>query len=885
MKKFMLLVVCIFSIYNTYAGPILPPDNCGVDSTDTFLYWSDSSKLEIWRAKTNGTELKKISPNPYKITAVDVDLNNGFIYYANTEFASESSTLFRSDLNGKKRTIIASGFNIYQIQLNMANNHLYFSERNLGKLNRINLDGSNLVNLLDIDYIARFEVSTNQGIIYYSDINTTFSINLDGSNVQLLSSSFGQAADYTIDETNNNLFVSTSSNPGTIRCDLNAQNCVNNILGITQQTIIYNNKFIALESSQITQYELDGTNPIVLKENIKISSEDYIDPINQHLYEVNENLTRVSWNNESILNLIGFYNEPHGLAIDNQKQKIYFSEIDNGGVKFSNNQNINPYDTLQIYKNLSFGNNTRGIILDPYNRYIYYADMIGSSSTDMELRRVSLDDNNQFDILNTNQINLHDVALDLVRNKIYWTHDIDTGPALISRSNLDGSDVELIHTSSDNGIRGIDIDSTNNIIYWTDHKLKEISYMNMNDASPTAATFAALTDKPHHLFVNELDNRIYWSTGTGSSPSTLSGKIQSTSLLNPPPVAALDITDNITNLPQTIRDITLSLECDHNVTSPSYSLGGSLNSLANAEIVTLQNNSRSLLSLDSNSDFEFSSFVSETNSYEVTVAVQPNTQTCIVTGGNSGNNNGTGTMGNAPDTSILVDCNSQPTTVSDIYFSNEDTFHIGDDVDVNNADSNDDGVLVNDTDLDMDILSVANPGTYTATGLGGSIFINNDGSFFYTPIPDSFGVDTFAFEVTDGIQTVPSSLSITVNPVNDPPSFDVIGDVSYNSLTVGNQNIQIDNFAFNFIFGPDNESSQTVSSFLVNIDSDSNSVLTSASMTIDGHLQLEFSLNFGSAMIEITMFDDGGDNNGGVNSFSQVIEVSYLDLIFSNGFN
>jgi hypothetical protein len=82
-------------------------------------------------------------------------------------------------------------------------------------------------------------------------------------------------------------------------------------------------------------------------------------------------------------------------------------------------------------------------------------------------------------------------------------------------------------------------------------------------------------------------------------------------------------------------------------------------------------------------------------------------------------------------------------------------------------------VLGNDTDPEGDI----DPSSVTVTSgpSGGSTSVNPDGSIDYTPDPDFSGTDSFTYEVCDttplpvgpGCDT--ATVTITVNPVNDPP--------------------------------------------------------------------------------------------------------------------
>src|SRR5690606_22875510 len=51
----------------------------------------------------------------------------------------------------------------------------------------------------------------------------------------------------------------------------------------------------------------------------------------------------------------------------------------------------------------------------------------------------------------------------------------------------------------------------------------------------------------------------------------------------------------------------------------------------------------------------------------------------------------------------------------------------------------------------------------------GTVVVNADGSYTYTPAADYHGPDTFTYTVSDGSVTVERTVAITVTPVNDPP--------------------------------------------------------------------------------------------------------------------
>lgn len=79
------------------------------------------------------------------------------------------------------------------------------------------------------------------------------------------------------------------------------------------------------------------------------------------------------------------------------------------------------------------------------------------------------------------------------------------------------------------------------------------------------------------------------------------------------------------------------------------------------------------------------------------------------------------------------------------------------------------GVLLNDTDVDGDVLSAS-----VVTGpQHGTLALNTDGSFTYTPAANYNGTDLFSYRACDGGTPQlcdTATVTITVNPVNDAPA-------------------------------------------------------------------------------------------------------------------
>jgi VCBS repeat-containing protein len=105
---------------------------------------------------------------------------------------------------------------------------------------------------------------------------------------------------------------------------------------------------------------------------------------------------------------------------------------------------------------------------------------------------------------------------------------------------------------------------------------------------------------------------------------------------------------------------------------------------------------------------------------------------------------------------------------NDAPVANDDTASTSEDASVSG------NVLANDTDVDVEPLTVANPGTYM--GAYGTLTLNADGSYTYAPNAAAQGLDTgesaqdvFSYTASDGTDSDSATLTVTVNGANDAP--------------------------------------------------------------------------------------------------------------------
>ena len=105
---------------------------------------------------------------------------------------------------------------------------------------------------------------------------------------------------------------------------------------------------------------------------------------------------------------------------------------------------------------------------------------------------------------------------------------------------------------------------------------------------------------------------------------------------------------------------------------------------------------------------------------------------------------------------------------NDAPVANDDTASTSEDASVSG------NVLANDTDVDVEPLTVTNPGVYV--GAYGTLTLAADGSYTYAPSAAQQGLDTgesvqdvFSYTASDGTASDSATLTVTVNGANDAP--------------------------------------------------------------------------------------------------------------------
>lgn len=190
--------------------------------------------------------------------------------------------------------------------------------------------------------------------------------------------------------------------------------------------------------------------------------------------------------------------------------------------------------------------------------------------------------------------------------------------------------------------------------------------------------------------------------------------------------------------------------------------------------------------------------------------------------------------------------------------------------------------------VDLDPATAGRQTTFST--VNGSWSVDNSGNVTFTPVADYFGTDAITYTVDNslGYKSNTATITVTVTPVNDAPSF-IKGADQVNVQNSSATAYTVASWATAISTGPANESLQTVNFLVTN----NNNSLFSVQPTVSSLGQLQYTVApnaLGTAVVSVRIRDNGGTANGGVDTSSaQTFNITvnssrcYKPALLNNG--
>ena len=487
------------------------PADIALDVTRGKIYWTDG--WGIYCSNLDGSNLKPFldlvdeevqdeyqlsSSLAEGVTNIALDVVRGKIYWVSDlpGYDHPYGYVAWANLDGSKSEIFFEDSGIRNIALDLVRGNAYY-ELWSEYIFRSDLDGQNAEEVIDrpdSDPLTEIALDVDGGKIYWANPSTQTiqRADLDGQNIEeVLTVSNGYPAEIALDGGRGKVYWANPSTQTIQRADLDGQNI--EVLFNLEGDVLYPNNWgprigIALDivggkiywagswSGTIQRADLDGSNVEVL-----------FDPI---------------------------VRQPYGIAL--YLDKIYWTDWMKGTIQRAdlNGQNIEilisglnrPRDIALLAGDKIYWTEATGI-----TGRIRWRGRFWAGFETGKIQAANLDGSNIKEIL-TGLRRLGDIALDVVRDKIYWA-----GEHIIQRADLDGSNVEDIVSES---ARDIALDVLAGKLYWIDAygetiQQAELDGSNVEDIV-TIPPEREGWDRYDFFTLDPVGNKIYWSTLSSS---------------------------------------------------------------------------------------------------------------------------------------------------------------------------------------------------------------------------------------------------------------------------------------------------------------------------------------------------------------------------------
>ena len=416
--------------------------------------------------------------------------------------------LQRANLDGSQVEDLVTGLgDPAGVALDMAGGKVYWTDWDSDKIQRANLDGSQVEDLitgLGDPYALALDVGG--GKIYWTewDPGTVRQANLDGSQVEDLVTGLGDPAGLALDLGGERIYWSDWASGKIQRSKLNGSQVEDLVTGLGDPA------GMALDaaggkiywtdwgSDRIQRSNLDGSQVENLVSEVSSPWSLALDLAGRKMYwsdDGTDKIQRANLDGSVVEDLVTEgLDAPRGVALGGTRSKMYWTDWTSNKIQRANRDGSDVEDLVATGLV-----NPYGLALDRAGGKMYWSDY----GTD-RIQRANLDGSEVEDLVTTGLTTPGGLALDVDRGKMYWT---DQGTDKIQRANLDGSQVEDLITTGLRTPNGLALDLSRSKLYWTDYGTDKIQRANL-DGSQVEDLVTGL-DNPTGLAIAGV--KMYWT--------------------------------------------------------------------------------------------------------------------------------------------------------------------------------------------------------------------------------------------------------------------------------------------------------------------------------------------------------------------------------------
>ena len=237
-----------------------------------YIYWSEYGKIR--RANLNGTAVEDVVKKQGHIVDITLDLHNNYVYWINRDFQPEELSIRHAKLDGTNIETVITGQKVNCIALDPQTNKLYWGSRGFKGIQRANLDGSNIEDILNapVGLAMNIELDLNVGKMYWTDLllQEIGRANLDGTNIENIDVGLETILGLALDVRNRQLYWSNPGRGIIYRASFNGHNVEDLITGLQKpidialdlrsEKIYWLSSDSKVMNSKIQRANLDGSN-------------------------------------------------------------------------------------------------------------------------------------------------------------------------------------------------------------------------------------------------------------------------------------------------------------------------------------------------------------------------------------------------------------------------------------------------------------------------------------------------------------------------------------------------------------------------------------------------------------------------------------------------